>query len=142
MTRRYGGNNVNGLLGGGAWVASAPGLARLVASIDSIPGVPDILTLNSVREMTRYNEEPPVSFGWSSVPEPGKWQRTGTLASTQAMICKYPDGECWVMVSNTGHWTGYKFNAEYGKLFDQLREKYSPAFPKRDLFQKQTYLPM
>ena len=49
---RDGVNNVRLLSGAGAWVASAPELARFVASIDGRGGMPDILSSESVAAMT------------------------------------------------------------------------------------------
>ena len=42
LPREYGGNDIEGLQGAGAWVCSAVELLRLVASVDGLDGVPDI----------------------------------------------------------------------------------------------------
>ena len=136
VTRCYGGNDIRALSGAGAWVTSVPELALLVASIDGRPHVPDILTMASVREMTRYYDDSTWSLGWSSTRPNQGWIRTGTLSGTSALIYYFPDGECWVMITNTGHWTGFRFNFTLDKLIDRLRAEYSSKMPKRDLFHK------
>ena len=136
VSRRYGGCNFRGLMGAGGWAANAAGLARLVASIDLNPKEKDILSAKSVGEMTGFDPDTNRAMGWSRIYEEGKWQRTGSLSSTQAVVNLFPDGECWVMITNTGHWTGFRFNFTLDKLIDRLRAEYSSKMPKRDLFHK------
>lgn len=134
VVRCYGGSDVKSLSGAGAWVASAPELARFVASIDGRPEVPDIISEESVREMTRYIDENTYSLGWNDTREDGTWTRTGTLSCTSALIKYYPDGECWILVTNTGTWKGPRFTKYTSTLFTRLRDKYSQFLPERDFF--------
>lgn len=136
VERVYGGSNVNGLAGAGGWLASAPELARLVASIDNLPRVKNILTPESIDSLTAFEKGGKRSRGWSEIDEHGKWRRTGTLSSTHALIERFPNGECWVLLTNSGVWTGHNFSGEMTRLVSNLRARYSPMMPRRDLFNR------
>ena len=134
VIRSYGGNNVAGLLGAGAWVGSTPELALLVASIDGKPEVPDIISKESVEAMTEYFDPDTFSLGWNDTKPTGEWTRTGTFAGTSALVKYFPDGECWVFITNTSTYKGpglAKFTTE---LFENLRSRYSSRFPLRNMF--------
>ena len=133
VTRCYGGNNVTGLSGAGAWAASTPELALFVASIDGRPEVPDIISRESVDLMTEYFDESTYSLGWNDTKD-GYWTRTGTFAGTSALIHYYPDGECWIFVSNTSTYKGPGLARYTTDLFNKLRTKYSSKFPPRNMF--------
>ena len=136
VTRSYGGNDVSGLLGAGAWVGSTPELALLVASIDGKPEVPDLITKESVDAMTEYFDPDTYSLGWNDTKPTGEWTRTGSYAGTTALVKYFPDGECWVFIANTSTYKGpglAKFTTE---LFEDLRSSFSTKFPKRNLFYK------
>ena len=134
VLRCYGGNNIEGLSGAGAWVASTPELALLVASIDGKKEVPDIISPESVAAMTEYFDEQTYSLGWNETRPDGPWSRTGTFAGTSALIKYFPDGECWVFITNTSTWKGPHLAAYTGGLFDKMRAKYSDKLPARNLF--------
>lgn len=134
VDRVYGGSNVNGLLGAGGWATSASDLARLVAAIDGHPGVRDILSPSSVAQMTYHDGEDKQTRGWSDSDGKGKWSRTGTLGSTHALIIKFPEGDCWVMTTNSGVWTGHNFSHDMMRLVDNLRRRYSGSLPRRNLW--------
>lgn len=133
VTRCYGGNNVTGLSGAGAWAASTPELALLVASIDGRPEVPDIISRESVDLMTEYFDESTYSLGWNDTKD-GYWTRTGTFAGTSALIKYFPDGECWIFISNTSTYKGPGLARHTAELFDKLRAKYSSKLPTRQMF--------
>lgn len=133
VTRCYGGNNVTGLSGAGAWAASTPELALFVASIDGRPEVPDIISRESVDLMTEYFDESTYSLGWNDTKD-GYWTRTGTFAGTSALIKYFPDGECWIFISNTSTYKGPGLARHTADLFDRLREKYSTRLPARNMF--------
>ncbi|MGN1214788.1 MAG: serine hydrolase domain-containing protein, partial [Candidatus Cryptobacteroides sp.] len=120
VTRCYGGNNVTGLSGAGAWVASAPELALLVASIDGRPEVPDIISPESVAAMTEYIDENTYSLGWNDTKPDVGWTRTGTFAGTSALVKYFPDGECWVFITNTSTYKGPGLARFTSELFDKL----------------------
>lgn len=134
VERCYGGNNITLLSGAGAWCASPAEIARLVASIDGRPEVPDIISQESFEQMIEYFDKETFSLGWNdTTPEKG-WSRTGTLSGTCALVHQYPDGECWVMITNTSTYRG-PGQARYTEaLFKQCRELYSDKLPERNLF--------
>ena len=133
VTRCYGGNNVTGLSGAGAWAASTPELALLVASIDGRPEVPDIISRESVDLMTEYFDENTYALGWNDTKD-CYWTRTGTFAGTSALIKYFPDGECWIFISNTSTYKGPGLARHTSSLFDKLKTKYSSKFPSRNMF--------
>ncbi len=135
VERCYGGNDINLLQGAGAWVCSAAELALLVASIDGKSEVADILLPESVEEMTAYRDRETFSIGWNDTDPKKGWVRTGTLAGTNAVIKYFPDGECWIFISNSSTWKGPAHFRYTCQLFDVLRESYSGRLPARNLFE-------
>ncbi len=135
VERCYGGNNIPLLSGAGAWCASPAEIARFVASIDGRPEVEDIISAEAVAQMTEYFDKETYSLGWNDTdPEKG-WSRTGTLAGTCALVKYFPDGECWIMITNTSTWRGPSQSRYTDALFKQCRELYSDKLPKRNLFE-------
>ncbi len=134
VERCYGGNNIPLLSGAGAWCGSPAEIARLVASIDGRPEVNDIISPEAVAQMTEYFDKETFSLGWNDTT-PGKgWSRTGTLSGTCALVKYFPDGECWIMITNTSTWRGPRQARYTDALFKQCRELYSDKLPKRNLF--------
>lgn len=133
VVRCYGGSDVRALGGAGAWVASTPELARFVASIDGNPRVKDILSIKSVRAMTIDNGEHKYGLGWNDIGD--TWIRTGSLAGTNAIVYRFPDGECWILVSNTHNWKGPRFSTRVKEFIRQCHDRYSAVLPKQDLFE-------
>ena len=134
VVRCYGGNDIKALAGAGAWVASTAELARFVASIDGRPEVPDIISKESVDEMIEYFDKETFSLGWNDTEPESGWTRTGTFSGTSALIKYYPDGECWILITNTGTWLGPRFSNRTTALFKDSRAKYSALLPARNLF--------
>lgn len=130
----YGENDIPNLKGAGAWCASAAELSRLVASIDILPGVKDILSKKSVEFMTREMPDHDFSIGWNFCPKGRPWIRTGSLSGTSALVLRYPDGECWILITNTSTWKGHGFSNDTMRLFERLRHENRDKFPKRNLF--------
>ena len=135
VERCYGGNNVPLLSGAGAWCGSTAEIARLVASIDGSPEVPDIISSTAFEQMIEYFDKETFSLGWNdTTPEKG-WSRTGTLSGTSALVKRFPDGECWVLITNTSTYKGPGQARHTDALFKQCRELYSSKLPKRNLFE-------
>lgn len=134
VPRCYGGSDITSLQGAGAWISSASELARLVAAIDARGSMKDIISPESVEEMTFTTDSLTYALGWNDISEEGVWTRTGTLSGTSALIKYYPDGECWVFISNTGTRRGPRFTKITSNLADTLRERYSLSLPARNLF--------
>lgn len=134
VERVYGGSNVRGLMGAGGWTTTASDLARFVAAIDGHPGVKDILSAASIRQMTAFNPDEKVALGWSDITKEGRWTRTGTLSSTQSIVQRFPEGDCWVIITNTGSWRGFNFSRDLIRLIEQLRSRYSGSLPRQNLW--------
>ena len=132
----YGGNYVSGLSGAGAWIGSSVELARMVASVDGRGAVPDILEPSTVRQMTVYFDEDTYGLGWLDCRPWGEWTRTGSFSGTSALIKVYPDGECWIFLSNTSTWRGSRFARTSGALLQNLRSRFGSQLPTRDLFRE------
>jgi CubicO group peptidase (beta-lactamase class C family) len=130
----YGKNNIPLLSGAGAWCSSTIELARLIASIDGDDHVRDIISEKSFRQMTERTDESTFGLGWNETHPTRGWNRTGTLDGTSALIRHYPDGECWIMVTNTGTYKGPRFTKETDALFTECRRQYSSKLPDVDLF--------
>lgn len=130
----YGDTDLPRLSGAGAWCGSVVELARFIASIDGIPHVTDILSPQSVKFMTTEQPDHQYSIGWNYTANGKPWIRTGSLAGTSALILKYPDGQCWMLITNTSTWKGHGFSNDTMAFFEKLRQKYMKDMPKRDLF--------
>ena len=130
----YGENDIPRLQGAGAWCGSAAELSRFVAAIDLVPGAKDILSKGAIEFMTREMPDYDFSIGWNFTPANGPWIRTGSLSGTSAIILRYPDTECWILITNTSTWKGHGFSKDTMRLFEKLRKEYSSKFPKRNLF--------
>lgn len=132
-----GGNDVQGLQGAGAWVASPVEMLMFTAAIDGHPGKPDILQKSSIARMTQCNKGE-LPMGWMRIKENGNWVRTGSMAGTSAMLCKQSDGYTWIFVTNTSSWKGARFtrlisgmvNSAFGRV-DQ--------WPEKDMFDTMNY---
>lgn len=130
----YGENDIPRLAGAGGWCASAAELCRLVATVDGLPHVADILSKESIATMTRQMPDHGFSIGWNFTNQGQPWVRTGSLSGTSAIVLRYPDGQCWVLITNTSTWKGHGFSHDTMALFQKLRQKYGPKMPHRDLF--------
>ena len=134
VVRCYGENDITTALGAGAWVASAAELCRLVASIDGDRTVPDVISPQAVKLMTQEMPDHQFSLGWNFTPRNRPWIRTGSLVGTSALVLRYPDGECWVFITNTSTWKGHKFSQDTMALFEKLRKRFGNKMPKRNMF--------
>lgn len=124
---------VRNLGGGGGWIGSAPELARIVATIDGRGPIKDILSPESLERMALQSGPDAYPLGWIDSRD-GTLTRTGTLSGASLLIKLYPDGVCWIMISNTSTSRGSLFTKDMAALFLELRSRYDAYFPKRDLF--------
>ena len=138
VERCYGGNNIPMLSGAGAWCGSPAELARLVASIDGRNEVPDIISKEAVEQMTGYYDKDTFSLGWNDTHPAKGWSRTGTLSGTTALVKYFPDGECWILITNSSTWKGPGQARYTDALFKQCRELYSAKLPAINLFEEQS----
>lgn len=132
--RQYGGNNITGLQGAGAWVCSAVELLRLVASIDGKEGVPDILSPQSVSEMKRIARKGDYALGWARYnSKTSSLIRTGTMSGTCAYI-ENKGNTAYVFLTNTSHYRGASFTNSIGRMVNTAMSKVSEWPADRDLF--------
>ena len=134
VERCYGGNNIPLLSGAGGWCGSTAELARFVASIDGRPEVEDIISPESIAQMVEYFDKDTYSLGWNDTTPSKGWSRTGTLAGTSALVKYFPDGECWIMITNTSTWKGPGLPRYTDEMFQKCRDLYGDKLPARDLF--------
>ena len=135
VERCYGGTNLPLLSGAGAWCGSPAELARLVASINGKGIVEDIISKKSLQQMTEHIDNNTFSLGWNDTDPKVGWKRTGTLAGTSALIKHYPDGECWILITNTSTYKGPRFTKNTDALFSECRRLYSSKLPNQNLFE-------
>ena len=109
-------------------------LALLISSIDAILVQPDILMPFTIMQMGRYIDEDTFALGWLLSSPEGELTRTGSFAGTNALVKLYPDGECWILLTNTSTWKGTRLARETQPLLSTLRRDYGRFLPKRDLF--------
>lgn len=133
--REYGGHNIEGLQGAGAWVCSAAELLRLVASIDGLPGVPDILSKESIQKMTTLNGKGDFPYGWARMQaKGGVLTRTGTMSGTSAYIKSRPGGVSYVLITNTSSYRGASFTNRIGQTIDNALTRVKEWPETVDLF--------
>lgn len=113
-------NDIRALSGAGAWTASANDLCRFAAAIDGKDDIPDIISKESVAEMTCWYDPYTYSLGWNDThPEKG-WTRTGSYSGTSALVWYFPDGSCWTLITNTSSWKGSRFSRNTKALINRL----------------------
>lgn len=130
--REYGGNDIRGLLGAGAWVASSAELMRLVASIDGQDGVEDILSMESIDEMRCVNGR---TLGWADyVAGNDALVRTGTMSGTCAYIYSRNKDLSFVFLTNTSHYRGATFTTSMGRMIKDAMARVKEWPSDVDLF--------
>ena len=133
--REYGVTNIRGLQGAGAWVASSVELMRLVASIDGKPGVPDIISPESVAEMKDIRRKGDYALGWAKYhPNIGSLVRTGTMSGTCAYIDHREGGVSYVFLTNTSHYRGVSFTNSIGSMVRNAMTRVEDWPTDRDMF--------
>jgi CubicO group peptidase (beta-lactamase class C family) len=133
--REYGGHNIRGLQGAGAWVASSVELMRLVASIDGKPGVPDVLSAESVAEMKNITRDGDYALGWARYNAgSGSLIRTGSMSGTCAYIDLREKGMSFVFLTNTSHYKGATFTNSIGRMVRDAMTRVKEWPSDRDMF--------
>lgn len=133
--REYGGNDIRGLQGAGAWVASSVEMMRLVASIDGKPGVPDVLSAESVAEMKNITRKGDFALGWARYNSgSGSLIRTGTMSGTCAYIDHRENGISYVFLTNTSNYRGATFTNSIGRMIRDAMTRVKEWPTDRDMF--------
>ena len=133
--REYGGNDIRGLQGAGAWVASSVEMMRLVASIDGKPAVPDILSAESVAAMRDIQRKGDYALGWARYnASNGSLVRTGTMSGTCAYIDYRDNGISYVFFTNTSNYRGATFTNSIGRMIRDAMTRVEEWPSDRDMF--------
>jgi CubicO group peptidase (beta-lactamase class C family) len=134
----YGSTNMTLLGSAGGWIASPVDLMKLIVVIDGDPQIKDILSKQSIAEMTHVDEKGLDPLGWRSTNENGEWWRTGTLPGTSALVKREPNGISWVMITNTSNYKGPHLAIEMDRVMSGSLKKINkwPDYDLFDFFQK------
>ena len=133
--REYGGNDIRGLQGAGAWVASSVEMMRLVASIDGKPNVPDVLSAESVAAMRDIQRKGDYALGWARYnASNGSLIRTGTMSGTCAYIDYRENGISYVFFTNTSNYRGATFTNSIGRMIRDAMTRVEEWPSDRDMF--------
>ncbi len=133
VSKIYGGNDIHLLGSAGGWLASPIDLMKLVVVIDNEPKVKDILSAESVNEMTHVDPFGLDPLGWRGTNEKGEWWRTGTLPGSSALVKRQPDGISWVILSNTSNYKGPHLAKEMDRVMSRILLKVD-KWPDYNLF--------
>jgi CubicO group peptidase (beta-lactamase class C family) len=113
----YGSANIELLGPGGGWVGSVRELLKLMLAVDGFDDAPDILSNESIEEMT--SNGPGLSpMGWAGVSD-DRWWRTGTLSGTSALMVRKNEGISYVVLVNTSTSMRSQFTSELYKVMER-----------------------
>lgn len=129
----YGSTNMAVLGSAGGWIASPIDLMKLLVVIDGDPRIRDILSKQSIEEMTHVDEKGLDPLGWRSTNENGEWWRTGTLPGSSALMKREPNGISWIIITNTSNYKGPHLAIEMDRLMSGAVNKIK-KWPDYDLF--------
>ncbi|MFT3738990.1 MAG: serine hydrolase domain-containing protein [Breznakibacter sp.] len=132
VLRSYGGNDIKCLGAAGGWIASSTDLMKLMLAVNENPAFKDILSPKTIDEMVNPMDSQKSPLGWRRINE-FEWVRTGTLASTSAIMVQRKDGISYVMISNTGSWKGSDFTSEIERHMNRSITLIN-SWPDTDLF--------
>ena len=129
----YGSTNMALLGSAGGWIASPVDLLKLLVVVDGGIHAKDILSRQSINEMTHVDEKGLDPLGWRSTNENGEWWRTGTLPGSSVLIKRQPNGISWVMITNTSNYKGPHLAIEMDRVMSAALRKMN-KWPDYDLF--------
>jgi len=129
----YGSTNMALLGSAGGWIASPVDLLKLLVVVDGGINAKDILSRQSINEMTHVDEKGLDPLGWRSTNENGEWWRTGTLPGSSVLIKRQPNGISWVMITNTSNYKGPHLAIEMDRVMSATLRKMN-KWPDYDLF--------
>lgn len=118
----YGGNNIQLLGAAGGWVASAPELAKFMVAIDGFESKSDVLSEQTIKQMTKAKGRSKKLIGWRGTDGYGTWWRTGTMSGTSALLMRHKNEINWVMLVNTSTKKSSKIHNDVSRtMFKALR---------------------
>jgi CubicO group peptidase (beta-lactamase class C family) len=129
----YGGNNIELLGAAGGWIASPAEILKLVVAIDTMPSTHNILSPETIRQMTDLELAGGNPLGWAGIDGKGNWWRTGTLTGTSALVMRQNDGISWAVFFNSSTVRGIYLPAEtHLTVHSALNQVHD--WPDHDLF--------
>lgn len=137
VPKTYGGTNISALSAAGGWLASPAQMMQLLMAIDGFESTPDILSEESIKEMTTPSKPIRTGMGWMYINE-DDWVRTGTLAGSSALLVRKDDETSYMVVVNTSTWTGPRFTGEIKRTMEDALEGVE-SWPAHDLFEKKVF---
>lgn len=137
VPKTYGGTNISALGAAGGWIASPAQIMQLLVAIDGFDSKTDILSKESIKQMTTPIEPLRTGLGWMYIND-NDWVRTGTLAGTSALLVRKDDETSYMVVVNTSTWTGPRFTSEIKRTMERALEGVH-SWPAQDLFEKKTF---
>ncbi|WP_282036473.1 serine hydrolase domain-containing protein [Saccharicrinis aurantiacus] len=130
--RSYGGNDIRTLGAAGGWIASSTDILKLVSAIDGFEHPDDILSFESIRQMTEIENLGDSPLGWRGIRK-AYWYRTGTLAGSSALIVRYDNGISFAIIFNSSSWKGPEFANDIKKMMDKSLKSVK-TWPEYDLY--------
>ncbi|MBK6264402.1 beta-lactamase family protein [Marivirga sp. S37H4] len=118
----YGGSDITTLGAAGGWIANASQMAKLVSLVDPKNPYYNILTKESIYEMTGAEKDTD-AFGWKGT-KGENWWRTGTLAGTSCFIYRKANGYTYSVLLNSSVWMGAGFNKYIKWMMDDAIEHF------------------
>ncbi len=122
VDKPYGGSDITTLGAAGGWIANASQMVKLVSLIDPKNPHYNILTKESIIEMTG-SERDTDAFGWKG-SKGENWWRTGTLAGTSCFIYRKENGYTYAVLLNSSVWMGAGFNKYIKWMMDDAIENF------------------
>lgn len=104
VRRAYGGTDIQTLGSAGGWVASSIDLLKIVMTVDGFDDVPDQLSKATIDTMT-HRQDGFDPIGWRTTIG-DSWYRSGSLATTSAIVARHPDSLCYVVILNGSNHRG------------------------------------
>lgn len=137
VPKTYGGTNISALSAAGGWIASPAQIMQLLTAIDGFEGKADILSKESIKQMTTPIEPFKTGLGWMYIND-NDWVRTGTLAGTSALLVRRDDATSYMVVVNTSTWTGPRFTSEIKRTMERALKEVK-SWPSQDLFERKIF---
>lgn len=111
----------------GGWIASATDLAKFLVSVDGFSTKPDILSPQSIKEMTTITGSGNYALGWN-VNKSDSWYHSGGLTGTISIIVRTQNGYNWAILCNT------RSNKEFfGRDLDRLPWQIYKSFSSSEI---------
>lgn len=126
------GINLEAMDANGGWMATATDLAKLLVATDGSHTFPDLLTKESIAEMTKPSKEnPSYGLGWF-VNTRGNYWHTGSLTGTSAFMARLKNGMIGVVIFSDRVDSGKFFSEMDRLLWSGVKE--ITHWPSHDLF--------